>query len=118
MIIKDVGEFVRGRDFWECHPAVLKGETIEIYSPQISAHQGDITRWICGHWQSILVQCRDYVEAERASYELQARELNSPSVFIGEGDDWSVYFRTEHEHDAIVGVDFERELPVALTIGD
>jgi len=118
MYIPEIGEFIRGKDFWSCTPAVLNGEPIQIFSPEVSEHQADIARWICGHWPAILVQCREFVEAERATYELQAQELNCPSVFIGEGDDWSVYFTTEHEHDATVGVDFERDIPVALTIGD
>ena len=118
MVIEGVGEFVRGANFWSCKPPVLNGEAIQIYSPQVSLHQGEIARWICGHWQAILLQCREFVEAERATYELQAQELNEPSVFIGEGDDWSVYFTTEHEYDATVGVDFERDIPIALTIGD
>lgn len=118
MYIEEIGEFVRGKDFWECKPAVLEGEAIQIFSPEVSEHQANIARWICGHWQTILKQCREFVEIERATYELQAKELNRPSVFIGEGDDWSVYFSTEHEVDTTVGVDFEREIPVALTIGD
>jgi hypothetical protein len=118
MLIQNVGEFIRGKDFWECQPAVLKGESIQIFSPEVSEHQANIARWICGHWPTILTQCHEFVEAERDSYELQAKELNRPSVFIGEGDDWSVYFSTEHAIDTTVGVDFEREIPVALTIGD
>ena len=118
MVITEVGEFVRGADFWSCTPAVLNGEAIQLYSPEVSEHQGEIARWICGHWPTILEQCSEFIEAERASYELHAQQFNTPSVFIGEGDDWSVYFRTEHEHDAIGGVDFERDMPVALMIGD
>ncbi|UUZ50550.1 hypothetical protein LP420_12530 [Massilia sp. B-10] len=97
---------------------MLDGESIQIFSPELSDHQANIARWICGHWATILTQCHAFVEVERATYELQAKELNRPSVFIGEGDDWSVYFTTEHEHDKTVGVDFERDIPVALTIGD
>jgi hypothetical protein len=118
MLIQNVGEFIRGKDFWECAPAVLSGESIQIFSPEVSEHQANIARWICGHWPTILTQCHEFVEAERDSYELQAKELNRPSVFIGEGDDWSVYFSTEHAIDTTVGVDFERDIPIALTIGD
>ncbi len=118
MYIEEIGEFVRGADFWACQPAVLGGESIQIFSPEVSEHQAEIARWICGHWDRILIQCREFVEAERDTYELEAKELNRPSVFIGEGDDWSVYFSTEHEFDATVGVDFERDIPIALTIGE
>ena len=118
MYVENVGEFIRHKDFCTCEPAVLGGEPIQILSAEVSEHQAQIARWICGHWQAVLVQCRGFVEAERDTYELEAQELTSPGVIIGEGDTWSVYFSTEHEHDAIVGVDFERDIPISLSIGD
>ncbi len=116
--IDGVGNLAEHAGYWECEPAVLNGATLSIESDLVSQAQEDRARRICAHWPEILAQCLAYIEACRADYDLQASVFTEPGVFIESGDEWSVYFETDHEQDAVVGVNFKGSTPFQLTIGD
>ena len=118
MLIDGVGEFRMRSDHWECEPLALGESTLNIESAEISSDQKDRARYICSNWKAIVNQCLAYVELRRLDYKLKAESLTDPNVFINSGEEWSIYFDTEHEFEAVVGVEFHGDQPFQLTIGD
>lgn len=118
LIIDGVGEFQRRDGYWECSPQLMYDPIFNVDGETISSPQQERARQICRDWGNIIVRCKAYIEEVRGQYKLQAFEFNDPGIFIHEADEWSVYFDTEHEFDAVVGVDFRGERPFQLTIGD
>lgn len=118
LLIEGVGQFQLRNGCWECSPQLMFDPTLNIDGEDISPGQQERARQICRDWSDIIIRCKAYIEEVRDKYKLQAFEFNEPGVFIGEADEWSVYFDTEHEFDAVVGVEFHGELPCQLTIGD
>ncbi len=116
--VKGVGEFAMCSDHWECAPLALGESTLNIESAEISPEQESRAQYICSNWAAIVSQCLAYVELRRVDYKLEADSLTDPNVFINSGEEWSVYFDTELEFEAIVGVEFNGNQPFQLVIGD
>jgi hypothetical protein len=116
--VRGVGTLLRGAEHWECLPIQLNGSILNIESTAISLDQEERARWICSNWEQLLTLCMNYISMRRGDYGLDAVSFVDPNVFINSGEEWSIYFDTEHAIDAIVGVDFRGETPFQLTIGD
>jgi hypothetical protein len=59
-----------------------------------------------------------YIESARAECQLEANTFNNPNAFINSNEEWSIYFDTESEVEAVVGVEFNGDTPFQLIIGD
>jgi|GEM_PF-3599359 len=116
--IQGVGELLERKDFWEGELSRLDGGTLSIDSKTISSEQEARARWICENWPAVLSDCRKFIEAKREKYGLRAKQFDDPGVFMREGDEWTVWFGTESESEAIVGVEFRGDKPFQLVIGD
>ena len=118
MQVVGVGTFCEQPGYWESYPEQLGGSPLSIESPEISLEQQDRSRYICSNWKTIISQCLSYVEARRADYGLLAKSFTGPGVFIQSGEAWSIYFDTDYEYEAVVGVEFRGTQPFQLIIGD
>ena len=118
MEVEGVGIFHKGSGFWEAEPDSLQGALLSIESEAINTEQAARAKTICANWQSILGQCKQFIESNRHDYQLHAKSFTNPNVFIEAEDRWSVYFDTEVSIEAVVGVEFSGHLPSQLIIGD
>lgn len=69
-------------------------------------------------WVSVVERCLAFIEEKRAKCGLEARTFVDPALLVGADDSWTVFFSTESEIEAVVGVDFIGDEPRSLTIGD
>ena len=118
MYIKGVGELTSGDGYWECSPPALEGSLLSIESTEISEDHLQWARYICSNWTEILAESKAYIELRRGDYQLEATQFKNPNVFLSSGEVWSVYFDTESELEAIVGVEFRGRSPFQLVVGD
>ena len=116
--IQGVGELLERKDYWEAELSRLDGANLSIDSKTISPEQEARARWICENWPAILTDCRNFIEAKRDKYGLRAKDFHDPDVFLGEDDEWTVWFVAESDTEAIVGVEFRGNEPFQLVIGD
>ena len=118
MKVEGVGRFRQGSGFWEAEPENLGGSLLSIESPTINASHAARAKSICEDWVAILEVCYQFIESHRDEYDLCAQTFENPNVFIEEEDIWSVYFDTEVDAQAIVGVEFHGQFPFQLIVGD
>lgn len=113
-----VGKFEERDGCWEAQPAQLEGAILSIDAQHISAEHQYRAKWICENWEEILKTCYRFIEFSRLKYRLLAYCFTNPNAFVDSSEIWSIYFDTEHEFDAVVGVEFRRDEPFQLIIGD
>lgn len=118
MHVTGVGLFLRYSDYWQSNPEQLAGSVLNIESTAISVEQQNRSRYICLNWADIVSQCLAYIETRRQDYGLETKSFVDPGVFVNSGQEWSVYFDTDHEFEAVVGVEFRDDEPFQLIIGD
>ena len=118
MNIEGVGEFTSGNGYWECAPLSLKGSLLSFESTDISEDQIQCAKYICENWPRILAESRAYIESRREDYRIEAKTFDDPNVFISSGGSWSIYFDTESELEAVVGVEFRGHSPLQLVVRD
>jgi hypothetical protein len=116
--IQGVGNFDERTGYWLSEPEQLHGAILSIESATISLGHETRAKSVCDNWESILATCRQFIEANRERYKLMANTFSEPNVFIESEDYWSVYFDTESEIEAVVGVNFKSSEPFQLIIGD
>ena len=116
--IQGVGVFKDRSGYWESKPESLQGAFLSIDSAAISFELEERARTICSSWAKTLHACGEFIEANRSKHGLQAKTFANPDVILESGDVWSVYFDTELESEAVVGVEFQGNEPFQLTIGD
>jgi hypothetical protein len=118
MHVAGVGDFRECENHWEGYPEALGGALLSIEAAVVSHGHQQRCGYVCSNWASIVARCRAYIEAERSTYGLEADRFDEPAVFVSTADDWSVYFDTGHESDAVVAVEFRGNDPFQLVIGD
>jgi hypothetical protein len=118
MKIDKVGIFQDKGGYWECSPELMKGALLSIETPAISNEQASIAQVICGSWTSKIGSALQYIEKARTEYKLEAKYFTNPNAFINSNEEWAIYFDTESETEAVVGVEFRNETPYQLVIGD
>lgn len=118
MEISGVGTFKEGSGFWEAEPDALGGATLSIKAPAITSDHVTRAKAVCAEWSSILSGCKRFIESNRQNYQLHAKTFSNPNVFVENGSTWAIYFDTELETEAVVGVEFSDESPNQLIIGD
>jgi hypothetical protein len=118
MEIDRVGTFLDKGGYWESTPALMGGSIVSIETENISDKQALIAQNICDNWAGKIETALQYIESVRAEYQLEAQTFNNPNAFINSDSEWSIYFDTESELEAVVGVDFLDDAPFQLTIGD
>jgi hypothetical protein len=116
--VAGVGIFCEHPGYWESYPEQLDGAFLSIESHEISAEQQDRSRHICSNWKEILAQCLAYIETRREDYGLEAKSFIGAGAFIQSGEEWCVYFDTDHAYEAVVGVEFTGSQPFQLIVGD
>lgn len=118
MNIDQVGTFQDKGGYWECSPESMKGSLISIETPSISKEHASAAQLICSNWAKKIDIALKYVESVRAKYKLEAHTFINPNAFINSETEWSIYFDTESETEAVVGVEFDGDAPFQLVIGD
>ncbi|MCS6162332.1 hypothetical protein [Shewanella baltica] len=118
MKIDNVGEFYYEDGYWECSPSQMNGSVLTIETEIVSNNQILIAQDICVHWDSKLDICIQYIEEVKDQYGLIARNFTNPNAFINSDTEWAIFFDTESELEAVIGVDFSGIEPFQLTIGD
>lgn len=116
--IPGVGELTEHSGHWEGTPSALGGAVLSIEANEITVEHEVRARIVCARWTSIVAQSLAFVEAQRSECQLEALSLENPNIFISTGLEWSIYFDTENEFEAVVGVEFRAESPFQLIIGD
>ncbi len=118
MNIDKVGIFQNKDGYWESSPKPLGGSQLSIETPEISEKQTLIAQVICANWTQKIDIALLYIESARAEYKLEAITFINPNAFINSDAEWSIYFDTESEVEAVVGVEFNEDTPFQLVIGD
>ncbi len=118
MELEGIGVFEKGDGYWESSPIQMNGSLLSIESEEISNEQIKIAKKICSSWEGYLNQCHEFIESARSEYGLLAKEFSNPNVFINTENEWAVYFDTENEMESVVGVEFKKNSPFQLVIGD
>ena len=118
MEIDQVGKFRDEGGYWESNPESMDGAILSIETESISDKQIMLAQALCKGWAGKIEVALRYIENVRAEYKLEAQIFNNPNAFINSDSEWSVYFDTESETEAVVGVEFSGDAPVQLTIGD
>jgi hypothetical protein len=113
-----VGTFCEHPGYWESYPERLNGAVLSIESNDISVEQQELSRYICSNWEEVLALSLNYIESHRENYGLQAKTFKDPGVFIQSGEEWSIYFDTNNEYEAVVGIEFRGIQPFQMIIGD
>ncbi|TOL87667.1 hypothetical protein CGH88_23990 [Vibrio parahaemolyticus] len=116
--IKGIGTLVRHEDYWEIEPMSLNGATIYIEKGHVTDEDIETIKRISASWLETLKVCYGYIEQSRESYGLEAKAFSNPNVFLNSKLEWTVYFDTESELEAVVGVEFLGNKPNQLVIGD
>jgi len=118
MEIDQVGKFQDKGGYWESNPESMDGAILSIETEDISDKQILIAKDICKGWAAKIETALKYIESVRSEYKLEAQTFNNPNAFINTDSEWSIYFDTESEIEAVVGVEFSDDAPIQLTIGD
>ena len=118
MQIVGVGTFREGAGFWEGYPEALGGSLLSINSAEVTSGHQERCKYVCANWAHIVPQCLAFIEANRSAYALQAETYFAPGVFVASSESWTVYFDTNHESEAVIGVEFKGEEPFQLIVGD
>lgn len=118
MEIDQVGTFLDKGGYWEGTPDLMNGAILCIESGNVSVKQALIAKDICEGWASRIEIALQYIESVRVEYRLEALTFNNPNAFINSDTEWSIYFDTESENEAVVGVEFLNDASFQLTIGD
>jgi hypothetical protein len=118
MEIDQVGKFEDEGGYWESNPESMGGAILSIETEKISDKQVLLAQALCKGWAGKIGIALQYIESVRAEYKLEAQIFNNPNAFISSDSEWSVYFDTESETEAVVGVEFSGDAPFQLTIGD
>ncbi len=118
MEIDQVGTFLDKGGYWEATPESMNGAILSIETENVSEKQALIAQSICEDWASRIETALQYIESVRVKYKLEAQTFNNPNAFINSDAEWSIYFDTESEIEAVVGVEFLNDAPFQLTIGD
>ncbi|ENO1233324.1 hypothetical protein ACFKIT_004618 [Vibrio alginolyticus] len=118
MEIKGIGTLVRHEDYCEIEPMSLNGATIYIEKGHVTDEDIETIKRISASWLETLKVCYGYIEQSRESYGLEAKAFSNPNVFLNSKLEWTVYFDTESELEAVVGVEFLGNKPNQLVIGD
>ena len=116
--IEGVGLFRHMKGYWEAEPNALRGALLSIETQDITSDIEERVKIVCAVWSRLIPQCREFIEANRKKYQLQATQFTNPNVFINSGNVWAIYFDTESDIDAVVGVEFRDDEPFQLIIGD
>ena len=116
--IKGIGTLVKYEDYWEIEPMSLNGVTIYIEKGHVTDEDIESIKRISASWLETLKVCYGYIEQNRESYGLEAKVFSNPNVFLNSRLEWAVYFDTESELEAVVGVEFLGKEPSQLVIGD
>ncbi len=115
--VEGVGTFRRRHDYWECVPDAIPDTMVTIQTPDISSAQEERARAVCASWKDTVQLCRKYIESRRTEVDFESRRFTEPTVSIGESD-WTVFFTTERELEAVFGVEMRGDKPLQLVIGD
>lgn len=118
MKIQGVGHFKKSDGYWESEPEVMEGLTLSIESDEIEKEHELRALDICNKWEEYLDTCIDLIEENRKRYNLLANQFFNPIFLVNSGQEWTVYFSTEHEFESTVGVEFKANEPFQLIIGD
>jgi len=118
MEIDKVGTFQDKGGYWESSPELMRGSLLSIETPAISKEQASIAQAICENWASNVESALQYIENARAEYKLEAKVFTNPNAFINSDKEWAIYFDTESEIEAVVGVEYRNDTPYQLVIGD
>ena len=116
--IEGIGIFKRGEGYWEAEPEALQGALLSIEALDITSDIEARAKIVCTTWPRLILQCRDFIEANREKYQFYATQFSGLSVFINTGSEWEIYFDTESDIDTFVGVEFRDDEPFQLIIGD
>lgn len=114
--IPGIGEFTFRGDYWECLAAEISGLPITIDNPDIESQTDALTALLKFYKDSILSECIAYIESQRRNYGLSAKEFGNPNIVVM--NTVTVFFDTELETEATVGVEFLGTDPLQLIIGD
>lgn len=117
VFIDGVGNLTNEHGYWTCAPPSMRGVHLEIDGAEMSNNQISCAKYVCSAWSEIEHRCREYIEESRERYQLHARNFEEPSVIVAE-EEWTVYFSTELDEEAVVGVEFRGDQPFQLIIGD
>jgi len=118
MEIDQVGKFQDKGGYWESNPESMAGAILSIETQNISDKQLLLAQDVCKGWAGNIEIALQYIESVRAKYKLEAKIFTNPNAFINSDTEWSIYFDTESEIEAVVGVEFSDDAPFQLTIGD
>lgn len=118
MEIDQVGKFQDEGGYWESNPETMDGAILSIETESISDKQIMLAQIICKDWAGKIKVALQYIESVRTEYKLEAQTFDNPNVFINSDSEWSLYFDTESETEAVVGVDFSGDAPFQLSIGN
>ena len=114
--ISGIGEFSFKGDCWECLSSTISGLSIIIDNPSIDVGIEVLTEFSSSHNDSVVNECISYIESRRSDYGLLAKRFENPSILVM--DTVTVFFETELEAEATVGVEFMGSKPRQLIIGD
>ncbi|MBU1192130.1 MAG: hypothetical protein KKE76_10475 [Gammaproteobacteria bacterium] len=117
-VIDGIGLFNQGDGCWEAEPEALQGALLSIETTNITSEIEARAKLICAVWSDLIPQCIEFIEVNREKYHLCATQFTNPNVFIDSDNEWAIYFDTESEIDAVVGVEFMGNEPFQLIIGD
>ena len=104
--------------YWEIEPINLNGATIYIEKEHVTDEDVEAIERISASWLETIKECYSYIEQNRESYGMEAKKFSNPNVFLNSTLEWTVYFDTESELEAVVGVEFLGNKPNQLVIGD
>ncbi|EGR3260291.1 hypothetical protein DLI08_25395 [Vibrio parahaemolyticus] len=116
--IKGIGTLIKREDYWEIEPMNLNGATIYIEKEHVTDEDVETIKRISASWLETLKVCYGYIGQNRESYGLEAKTFSNPNMFLNSRLEWAVYFDTESELEAVVGVEFLGNKPNQLVIGD
>ena len=116
--IKGVGALIKREGYWEIEPINLNGATIYIEKEHVTDEDVEAIERISASWLETIKECYSYIEQNRESYGMEAKKFSNPNVFLNSTLEWTVYFDTESELEAVVGVEFLGNKPNQLVIGD
>ncbi|MFM2478685.1 hypothetical protein [Celerinatantimonas sp. MCCC 1A17872] len=118
MEIDQVGKFQDKGGYWEGNPDSMGGAILSIETENVSDKQVALAQGVCKGWAGKIEIALQYIESVREEYKLEAQTFNNPNAFINSDSEWSIYFDTESEAEAVVGVEFSGDAPFQLAIGD
>lgn len=117
MHLEGIGDFVQFDGYWELSPDCMEGSTLSIDAESISKEQADLSKHICKNWNQYILTCLRFIEEVRDRYGLTARNFSNLNVFVTDESEWTVFFDSDVEFEAVVGVEFKSRRPFQLIIG-